>query len=108
MENATEKVKPLDHNKRVFDMIGLLRKNGRMKAHELATAMGFKNTRSINKYKNQIEKMGLQVQTFGGFYGGYELVQPNRLTEYELNLVKSYLPANITDKIKNLNDGVLL
>lgn len=97
----------VDHNKRIFDIIRLLRKNGRMKAREIAKELEFKNNRSISKYKKSIEKLGYEIKTTGGYYGGYELVE-TRLNDLEIEKLKVKLRDDypLFEKILKINNKI--
>lgn len=101
-----KKVETIDHNKRVFDMIRLLRKNGRMKAKELTKALDLKNGRSVSNYKLCIEKLGYNIQSFGGYYGGYE-IREERLSEEEIEIIASEIKdKKLIEKIKRVNNKI--
>jgi predicted DNA-binding transcriptional regulator YafY len=103
MDNIEKRV---SHEKRAFDMIRLLRENGKMKAAELAAALDVTNHRTIYRYKCIIKKLGYNIQTGGGFRGGYYLVE-ERLTEDEfIQLNKSSIDKDLIDKIKRINDRI--
>lgn len=94
----------ISHNKRVFDMIRLLRKNGRMKANEIAKKLGLKNTRSITVYRTCIEKLGYNIKSFGGYCGGYEIIE-ERLTDEEINEIAIQIDSvELIEKIKRVNN----
>jgi len=97
-----------DHTKRVFDFINLLRKNGKMKAHEIADELDLKTTRSISIYKKCAEKLGFKIKTTGGYYGGYEIIE-EKLEKHELDYIQGILGSNnieLFKKIERINNRV--
>jgi predicted DNA-binding transcriptional regulator YafY len=98
--------KRVSHEKRAFDMIRLLRKNGKMKAAAIASALEVTNHRTIYRYKCIIKKLGYNIKTAGGFKGGY-YIDEERLTEDEfIQLNKSEIDKDLIDKIKRINDRI--
>lgn len=101
------KMKPGESNKKVLQMVRLLRQNGKMKASEIAEALGLNNTRSISNYKRYIELMGIPIKSINGNTGGYIIEGPERLSDQEIRQITlSEIPTNIKEKIFKLNDDI--
>jgi len=102
-----EKTSTLDNNKKVLQMIRLLRSNGLMKAADIAKELKLKNTRSISNYKKYIELMGIPIKSIGGNQGGYIIESPIHLTKSEIRLLSlSDIPTELIDKIIKLNNTI--
>lgn len=106
-----KKTSSYDNYKRSLQMVRLLRENGKMKSKEIIKALGLKNTRSISIYKNNLIRLGFNIQTESGYYGGYWLKE-DRLDDNELEII-SYCIGKISeenfyliDKIKKINDRI--
>lgn len=96
--------KTLQTNKRVLQVIRLLRENGKMTCTELSVKLGLKNNRSIYNYKKYIELMGIPIKTVGGNRGGLKIEMPPLLTNDELLIImSSEIPENIKLKIEQNN-----
>lgn len=91
----------------VYRMIDILRKNKEkpVKARQLLKILGLKNTRSIHEYKKKIEYLGYHIESFGGYHGGYSLVE-EYLTNDEIKFVKSILPEKLAKKIIKINERI--
>lgn len=101
------KMKPVETHKKVLQMIKLLRENGKMKASEIASALGLNNTRSISNYKRYIELMGINIKSINGNTGGYIIEAPERLTDSEIRQITlSEIPTNLKEKIIKLNEDL--
>lgn len=81
-------------------MLELLKKHKRLKAREIAEMLGLTSTRVVYYYKNTLEMFGYNIQTTGGYTGGYELVR--KFSDDELKLIEKKLPKEIFEKIKDV------
>jgi len=89
---------------RALKMLEILKTEGRKKAPELAKRLGLNNSRSIYYYKKTLELLNYKIETYGGYDGGYELVEPERLTEEELDLIAEKLDNYVLmKKIERIN-----
>lgn len=98
----------VENKARVFDMIRLLRENGKMTAKQLTLALGYKNTRSITDLKECIKKLGYNIKAEYGNKGGYSLIEEH-LTDYEIKLIAAGLDDNsfyLLEKIKRINNRI--
>ena len=85
-------------------MIKLLRKNGRIKLHELSKEIGV-GERTIRRWKDMFTEMGYKFKSTGGRKGGYDLIEES-LTQDEWLRIKEW-NANIYNKLtKMLMDRV--
>jgi predicted DNA-binding transcriptional regulator YafY len=94
--------------KKCMLMIELLKKRGRLKAHELANELDLNNNRSIYYYKNILKTLGYEIKSIGGYQGGYELIAAEKLTKDELNYLRIKLSEDkeLLRKIKKINEGI--
>lgn len=96
----------ISHDKRPFDMIRLLRKNGKMTARELREKLDIKNSRTITRYKNIIRKLGFNIVSESGYLGGYEIIE-ERLNPSEINEISCKINnIKLIEKIKRINDRI--
>lgn len=106
--------KPFDNTKtkklsNSFKMLDLLKKNGVMKACEIAKELGLNNNRQIYHYKRTLIYLGYNIISHGGYMGGYEYVPAEKLTNDELEYLGEILPVNknnLFEKIKRINDNL--
>ena len=85
-------------------MLEILKNEGRKKAPELAKRLGLNNKRSIYYYKKTLEILGHTINTYGGYDGGYELVEPEKLSEKELDFIAEKLNnEKLMKKIERIN-----
>lgn len=96
------KTKKLDNS---FKMLELLKIHGRLKAPELAEMLGLNNKRSIYYYKETLELLGYKIETYGGYDGGYELIEPEKLSETELDFIAEKIENPLLmRKIERINN----
>jgi predicted DNA-binding transcriptional regulator YafY len=89
---------------KAMKMLEILKKEGRKKAPELAKRLGLNNKRSIYYYKKTLEILGHKIETFGGYDGGYELIEPERLSEKELDFIAEKINnEKLMKKIERIN-----
>lgn len=110
LKQETKEPEVKAHDKRVFDMIRLLRKNGRMKAQDIADALDLKTTKTISIYKKYIERLGYEIKSYHGFYGGFELVNEH-FTENEMDYLKKVLcegckQPQLFEKLEKINNFI--
>jgi predicted DNA-binding transcriptional regulator YafY len=106
---AMKKKKYYDNTKtkkleNALKMLKILKEEGRKKAPELAERLGLNNKRSIYYYKKTLEILGHKIETYGGYDGGYELVEPERLSESELDFIAEKINnEKLMKKIERIN-----
>jgi len=89
---------------KAMKMLKILKEEGRKKAPELANRLGLNNKRSIYYYKRTLEILGHKIETYGGYDGGYELVEPERLSESELDFIAEKISnEKLIKKIERIN-----
>jgi len=104
-----EKKKIYDNTKtkkleKAMKMLEILKKEGRKKAPELAERLGLNNKRSIYYYKRTLELLGHKIETYGGYDGGYELIEPERLSDKELDFIAEKINnEKLMKKIERIN-----
>ncbi len=101
------KNKRIDHNKRAFDMIALLRKNGRMTAAQIMKELDIKTPKSVYNYKKIAEKLEIKIVSYTSIYGGYEILDTH-LNEAELIKIKKALKKEVElyNKIISINNRI--
>lgn len=96
------KTKKLDNS---LKMLELLKTHGKLKAPELAEMLGLNNKRSIYYYKQTLELLGHKIETSGGYNGGYELIEPEKLSETELDFIAEKIENPLLmRKIERINN----
>ena len=89
---------------KALKMLEILKQEGRKKAPELAKRLGINNKRSIYYYKRTLEILGHKIETYGGYDGGYELIEPERLSEKELDFIAEKINnEKLIKKIERIN-----
>ena len=89
---------------KALKMLEILKQEGRKKAPELAKRLGINNKRSIYYYKRTLEILGHKIETYGGYDGGYELIEPERLSESELDFIAEKIDdEKLIKKIERIN-----
>lgn len=96
----------IDSSRKAIQMIRLLRENGRMKGSEIAERLGLQTNRNISRYKDIIQKLGFNIVSKQGYYGGYE-IEDERLTEEEIKSIETKLcGSSLLAKIIRINDRI--
>jgi predicted DNA-binding transcriptional regulator YafY len=91
-------------------MLAFLKKeNGIVKRKTIATMLGLENERSISYYKDTLKFLGYNIVSHGGYNGGYELLNKEKLNDEELTYLKEVIPKkanNLFLKIKRINQSL--
>lgn len=101
------KTKKIENSMKMLEYLKEAAKEGRrVKAKELMQYLGITNTRSIYYYRNTLQLLGYDIQSYGGYEGGYEYIPRELLTADDIVFLGKIIPAEnieLLNKIKKLN-----